>query len=573
MDDLAAQIQQTVKEPGYPAGLSTAESEVSSMTARRIARCRSVTYFMNSFVIVLACLVLAGWLFNIPALLSLSPGFATMKVNTAICFILAGISANQILQYSAKAQQTPSRWGQAGAALVLIISILTLLEYANGWNLGIDEAVMSDPYTAAMSFPGRMSVATAFCFLLVSCALMLLSIRRIRSGQALALVTGCTALLAFVGYLYDVSSIYAVFVYSSMALHTIFAFLLLSLSALFIFPYHGVMFVINSDSSGGRMARMLLPFAIIVPLILSGIVYTGYKLQLYDANFDLFLGTLFTVVVLCALVYRSAYSLFMGDIERRRTENTRKQLEAELHHSQKMESIGLLAGGIAHDFNNLLVPIIGYADFELSKLPPDDRYYSVFLNIKEAGQRGADLTRQILAYSRRQILEIDVVDVNEIIVATRNLLTRIIGEQIDVKMQLQSKIYPIKADRSQIEQLLMNLAVNAKDAMPEGGVLTIETQNVFLDKSHVGKYENETKSGHYVMLAVSNTGIGIDEEIQAHIFDPFFTTKTVGKGTGLGLSTVYGIVKQHGGDIELSSEEGCGSTFKIYLPRTIGKTQ
>ncbi len=243
-----------------------------------------------------------------------------------------------------------------------------------------------------------------------------------------------------------------------------------------------------------------------------------------------------------------------------------KELEDQLRQAQKLESVGLLAGGIAHDFNNMLTAINGYSELTLRKMTENDPLRRNIEEISKAGKRSADLTYQLLAFSRQQILQPVLLDLNETIRETTKLLERLIGEDIRLTTTLNPKIGLVKVDQGQLSQIIMNLAVNARDAMSEGGKLTIETSNIFLDPNYAFKHVG-VLPGAYVMLAVSDTGSGMSAEIKNHIFEPFFTTKEIGKGTGLGLATVYGIVKQSGGSITVYSEESVGTTFKIYLPR------
>ncbi|MEW6377108.1 MAG: response regulator [Thermodesulfobacteriota bacterium] len=271
--------------------------------------------------------------------------------------------------------------------------------------------------------------------------------------------------------------------------------------------------------------------------------------------------------------YRGRDSELLGIIEdfrditeRKRAEDEKAILQEQLRQSQKMEAIGLLAGGIAHDFNNILTIIKGYFQLSLLELKEGDPLWGNLNEIKKAADRASDLIRKILAFSRRQVMEMKVLDLNTTLKDLEKMLCRVIGEDIELVTHLADDLGRVKADPGQIEQVIMNLAVNARDAMPLGGKLTIETANVELDE-HYAKAHVYVIPGHYVMVSVSDTGVGMTPEIKERVFEPFFTTKERGEGTGLGLSTVYGIVKQGGGYIWVDSEPGKGATFKIYIPR------
>jgi len=244
----------------------------------------------------------------------------------------------------------------------------------------------------------------------------------------------------------------------------------------------------------------------------------------------------------------------------------RRQLEDQLRQAQKMEAVGMLAGGVAHDFNNLLTIITGYSQLILNNLRPEDANRHSVEQIMRAGERAAALTKQLLAFSRRQVLQPKVLELNRLVGGLTTMLQRLIGEDVDLRLVLRPDVGRVHADPGQVEQVLMNLVINARDAMPKGGILTIETCNLELDQNYASRHI-EVKSGPYVMLAVSDNGSGMDEATRARLFEPFFTTKGAGKGTGLGLSTVFGIVKQSGGSVQVYSEPGRGTSVKVFLPR------
>jgi PAS domain S-box-containing protein len=263
----------------------------------------------------------------------------------------------------------------------------------------------------------------------------------------------------------------------------------------------------------------------------------------------------------------------VGDLsERKRAEREEKLLRDQLLQAQKMESIGQLAGGIAHDFNNILSVILGFGELVSTRLPPASTEVGFVAEMVRAGERASELTKQLLAFSRKQVMQPRIVDPVEVMRAMEPMFARLIGENILVKLALRAETGPIRVDVAHLEQAIMNLVVNARDAMPAGGTLTLETANVDFDSSVTTRH-SEMRSGPHVMIAVSDTGLGMDAATRERAFEPFFTTKGPGRGTGLGLSTVYGIVRQSGGWVWLYSEEGKGTTFKLYFPRSPDATE
>jgi len=246
----------------------------------------------------------------------------------------------------------------------------------------------------------------------------------------------------------------------------------------------------------------------------------------------------------------------------------KKTLKMQIIQAQKMEAIGTLAGGIAHDFNNLLGIIIGYSENMLNKLDKEDEMYKFTSNIKEAGMRGAELTDQLLSFSRKQVIQTELISINTVIEETEKMLGQLLGEDIELISQLEPKLWFVEADRGQINQIVMNLSINARDAMTAGGKIVMRTDNITIDKEYCNKFPYAIP-GEFICMSVEDEGSGMDHETMSHIFEPFFTTKGTGRGTGLGLSVIYGIVKQHGGWVNVESVVGRGSTFRVFLPAVL----
>jgi len=304
-----------------------------------------------------------------------------------------------------------------------------------------------------------------------------------------------------------------------------------------------------------------------VPIIFKseviGNFVVGNKMTSYDENDKQLLETIaeFTAPVIKARLQKNK------EIEEK------EKLRAQLQQAQKMEVIGTLAAGIAHDFNNRLTTIIGYAQIALLDVIKDESLRIKIEEIKKAGERAASLTRQLLAFSRKHVIKPEVLDLNEVISETEKMLKRMIGEDVEFQTVLESELWKVHIDSGQIDQMIINMAVNSRDAMPQGGKLIVETANVDLDENYFRELSLDETPGSYVMLAISDTGSGMNKETREHIFEPFFTTKELGKGTGLGLSTVFGIAKQNNGFIWVYSIPGQGTTFKIYLPKVKEDTE
>jgi signal transduction histidine kinase/ActR/RegA family two-component response regulator len=521
---------------------------------RTIARLGSVV------LLLLGALVLLGWLGKIELLTTFLPGRITMKPNTAIGFLFLGLALFLLTRYS-KARST-QLWCAASATVAVLVGVLTLSEYLFHVDLGIDQFLFKD--LVQSPYPGRMAHITAFNFCLAGLSVLLFAFseKRANLSQALAAVTGLSSIFAIIGYLYGVPLLYGSIEYTSMALHTGVGFLIGSLSVLFCRPDLGLMSVLTNPYPGGWLARKLLPVAALAPAGLGAVcIHSG--LFSSDVRLNIACLVVSQIVLFMALVWVLAFVLNRAEAEKAAAQEALARSEKLLQQSQKMEAIGLLAGGVAHDFNNLLAVINGYSDLLLERLdlPAVDR--RSLEQIKQAGSSAATLTRQLLMLSRQQVVEPVVLNINQTVGNLDKMLRRLIKENIQFSFVLDPQLDRVKADPGQIEQIVLNLVVNARDAMPNGGSLRIQTKNVEKSNSQAGPAASPSR---FVLLEVTDTGTGMDQQTQAHIFEPFFTTKAVGKGTGLGLATVYGIVKQSGGHIEVQSTPGRGSSFQIYLP-------
>ncbi len=616
---------------------------------------------------------LLGWALAVPALTSVVPGLASMKANTAICFILLGVAL--LLRVRIPHSPGTVRLVQWVVLPVVLLAALSLAEYVTGHAFGVDTLLFGPSQRAGnMTFPGRMAPGTAMSFLVLSTVIALLD------RDVVDLLAVVPAALGVVGTAGAVDALVwpgAVTSYSSMAMQTGIGVTLLTVAASLSRPKRGYAGLLRDATPTGSLARGLLIGAFAVPLGIGWVLYDFARENLISAPSYAGLTIIVTILVLAVLgqfltirlhraesaratadarffelfdsapvgLFRSlpdgtildgnpalvrilglpdraellahnARDFYVDGADRDRfveqlvssgtvagmefrfqhgdgsirwveshahavrnpdgTMNhltgsfiditARKRAEAQFLAAQRMEAVGQLAGGVAHDFNNLLTVLHTTAEFLLEETPPGDQRRADVEEILRTTKRASALTRQLLAFSRRQVFETRVLNLNDVVAGMDSLLRRIIGDDVRLVTVRAGDLGNVRADPAQVEQVIANLAVNARDAMPEGGTLTIETANVTLD-ARQAHGQLDVTPGDYVSLAVSDTGHGMPADVAAHVFEPFFTTKGVGKGTGLGLATVYGIVRQSGGSVRLDTAEGAGATFKLYLPR------
>lgn len=646
------------------------------------------------FTAALGGAVFAGWLLGVPLITTVVPGLASMKANTALALIIAGMGLTLRVAPDSWVE-TPFRRHAATICglVVALIGAVTILEYATGLDLRVDQLLVIDAFSqAGTSHPGRMGLNTALGVLAAGLAVLVLDwrieVRGLSVSDVFALVTGWTALLVLLGYAYSVQSLRGFGSFTQMAVPSAIGLVALSIGLLAARPGKGLVALVIADGLGSAMARRVLPAVVIIPFFLGWIRLEGQAAGFYDTEMGVAFLTAANVALLGIVVLIAAASLNRLDRHRRAaieevlaneermdfalraggvgvweanlhagtvawsdtheamhglsqggfsgtfgaflecvhpedreaartaietslkpehsprleyrtiwpdgsthwivgsgrhvgigTEDAsrvigigiditeRRQLENQLRQAQKMEAVGQLAGGVAHDFNNLLTVILGFTEILSEDLASNDPALQGISEIRKAADRATGLTRQLLAFSRRQILQPTVLNLNSVVTNAAEMLRRMIPATITLKVSPGDHLRNVRADVTQIEQVLMNLVVNARDAMPQGGTLTIETTNVTVDEVFARRHGVAPAApGPYVMIAVSDTGVGMDSETQKRIFEPFFTTKPAGKGTGLGLATVFGIVKQSDGFVWVYSEEGKGTTFKTYLP-------
>lgn len=546
--------------------------------------------------------VLLSWAFDIGSITSVLPSTGVMKANTAACFVLLGASLF-ILREESRSRKV-RYLGYACAGLVAVIATLTLIEYFTRWDLRIDQLLFEDRFDLASMFPpGRMALGTAINFLMLGVALVLLGARRAFGlMQGLVLLTLLYSMLTLAGYLYGASSLYNILPHVAIAVHTTATFMVLCLGVLWARPEQGLMATLVSRSLAGVMLRRLLPAAVCLPIVIGWLRLAGQRAGYYETEFGVALFALSNVIIFASLTWLTARLVHRLDTERTaveialreahegletrvkertaeleasndrlsfemaeraRTEEALRKSDERIRQTQKLEAVGRLAGGIAHQFNNLMTVVIGYTELLLMRKVDSDPDFANLEEVRKAGQRAAVLTNQLLTFSRRQMQRPTMVDLNGVIVSSDEMLRGLLGDHMGLETALEPSLGKVMADRGQLEQILIILTLNGRDAMQPGGLLTIETANVTFDGDSV---THGIEPGNYVLLSASDNGSGMDAETQSRIFEPFFTTKEQGQGTGLGLAVIDGIVRQSGGHIEVVSAPGKGATFKVYLP-------
>jgi signal transduction histidine kinase/ActR/RegA family two-component response regulator len=493
-----------------------------------------------------------GWILDVRRLTAWG-GTISIQANATLAATAAGAGL-VLLAHGRRRAVAPF------GALAGLIGVATLFEHASGVDLGIDALLtFGRPWTGTATVaPGRMGPPASICWTLLGLGMLLaLRGRQARQGAAaLGLATMVLGSLSFIGYLFGANPLYAIAPLTAIALQTATMVLAAGASLVAALPDSQPMRTLTERSAAGLLARRSLPFVIVVPVALGLLAIQGRRAEWFDRGLGYSLLVLAFIIAMIAVLWWCVGAV--RDHERALADANRtvQENEARLRQAGKMEAIGRLAGGVAHDFNNQLSAVMGFATFAARDRGMSEQARGDLQEVIKATERMAGVTRQLLAFSRQQVLQPETLQLNTAVLDGCALLQRLIGTDIEMRLNLTADPTWVRVDRAQLLQVLMNLAINARDAMPKGGNLGIRTDRV----------EEPEPPGAHVLLTVSDNGAGIRAEHLPHIFEPFFTTKEQGQGTGLGLATVHGIVTQSRGQIRVESRAGEGSEFTVLFP-------
>ncbi|HYC31330.1 MAG TPA: ATP-binding protein [Gemmatimonadales bacterium] len=511
------------------------------------------------YVLAAGLLSFMGWVLDLPRLATWGGGIS-IQPNTALAAAAAGAG----LALLAHGFRRPV---MALAIVCGLIGFLTLLEHATGIDLGIDNRLTFGRSwgATATTAPGRMGLPASLSWSLLGVGLVAtLGGRRARQTAAfLGLTALAVGTLSFIGYLFGANPLYAVARFTGIALQTATMIVAVGIGLVAALPESQPMRTFLEPSGAGLLARRALPFVIAVPLVLGLMFVHGRRAELFDRGLGIALLVLGLIIAMSGVLWWCVRALSAR-------ERALEAAEEQLRQGAKMEAIGRLAGGVAHDFNNQLSAVGGFAAFAARDPGIGAGARRDLEEILKAVDRMAGLTRQLLAFSRQQVLQPETLELNAAIVDGSALLERLIGSHIEIGLDLTPDPTWVRVDRAQLLQVLMNLAINARDAMPGGGRLGIRTRRVEVTGREPSRVADPSPFGHYVQLSVSDTGLGIRPEHLPHVFEPFFTTKEQGQGTGLGLATVHGIVTQSQGRISVESRPGAGAEFTVLFPAVSG---
>jgi signal transduction histidine kinase len=463
-----------------------------------------------------------------------STALSRISVGTGVAFLLAG-TAIWLLRDAGKTSPAALRYVLPFA--LLLYAVIALAQVSLGLSIATERS-------------------TAVCLALVAAALLVIDLRGRQLGSLSHLFAGVGWFIAYTALLIHAFQPLNLLPRRSIGISLLTAVTLavLCTGVLALRPDRGWVAIFSSETPGGLLLRRVLPVVFFLPFPVSYLRLWGQRVGWYGREFGVAVPAIATALFFLVVILWCARSI-------NRLSEHRELLESKLRQTQKMEAVGQLAGGVAHDFNNLLGVVLGYADMLLSEPKLEPVMSERLEEIRRAAEKATGLTRQLLAFGRQQVLKPVVLDLNRVVAENQTLLARLLPEDIELQFHPAPGQVKVRADRIQIEQVLLNLCVNARDAMPDGGTLTIKTGSANLTCS-----DAPVRPGQYTMIEVTDTGVGMDEKTQARVFDPFFTTKERDKGTGLGLATVYGIVDQSGGCIYVDSKPARGTTFRIYLP-------